>query len=147
MFFVVIIVNTTTLIYRSVNLDTTTALYGYSMINLNQTNIANETCTLVGTYGHLEWHWAGGSPDFQLNFQHYLLLCLICFVAYGREMWSIPFAWAITLLISKIILWESNTELASFWCMLSVISVAFIVLATMYDVYTQPRRRKNRINS
>jgi hypothetical protein len=138
-------VGTGYLVYNSQQpITTATYLVNYFMADQNLYNV---TCTVVGPNGHLLWYWASGHHDYQMNFWYYIIGCLFCFVAYSRDLWVVPFSWFLTLAISLATLWNSKAELASYWCMLSVISVACILTQSVYWWHVESRTRTSRFGS
>lgn len=109
-------------------------------------NAGNITCTVQGPYGHMIWYFATEliHPDFRPNFLIYLIPLFVVFLRYRWNLIAIPIAWGLSLIISIIALRGTIAELASFWCMLSVICSVFVWLEYSYDVfrYYYPKKEK-----
>lgn len=84
--------------------------------------IATSTCTDTGPNHHLSWRFKTINVDLQPNNFAYLMLCMTTFLFYSDKLLNIPLGWVTSLLFTKLIFNVSNTEIASSWCLLSVIA-------------------------
>ena len=118
------------------------AVFGYGMINLFLGSIMDikqaymiqnsiyglSTCTTKGGHGHLGWRFRPIMIDYDTNHFVYLLLCIISFVFYKKDLRILGYGWGIALLITYIIFMPTNIEIASSWCLLSIIA-NFVIVA------------------
>lgn len=86
------------------------------------------TCTNRGETGHLVWRFRPQNIDYFVNYLMYLILCFCCFVCYDKiETVIIGVGWMVSLLVTQLVLRPTSIEIASSWCLLSV--VANIIIA------------------
>lgn len=80
------------------------------------------TCTNKGQTGHLVWKFKPYTIDYFPNYFMYLFLCVLSFVMYDKlETKIIGVGWFVSLVVTKIVLQPSVLELASSWCLLSIV--------------------------
>jgi len=80
------------------------------------------SCTFIGPNHHLAWMWRTVHPDMSGNIQTFLVLNVISFMFYKKDMWGISIGWLGTMLFTAIFFNSSWTEFPAFWCYLSVTS-------------------------
>lgn len=91
-------------------------------------NFGLSTCTNKGPTGHLVWKIKPASIDYFPNYFMYLAMCSLSFLMYDKkEIQLIGFGWAISFILTKIILQPTALEMASTWCLLSVFANMLIV--------------------
>jgi hypothetical protein len=85
------------------------------------------TCTNKGVTGHLVWRFKPASIDYFPNYLTYLVLCITSFVMYDKkEIQIIGVGWLVSLVLTKFILNPTLLEVASSWCLLSIIGNCII---------------------
>jgi hypothetical protein len=99
--------------------------------HIPDTNFMYPTCTLKGDYGHLDWKWGIYSVDFQPNWAIYWANILTAFFAYPRHLQqTVACGWILSFLVT--IFWVGGSEVASFWCLLSVFADLPILVKTYF---------------
>ncbi len=92
------------------------------------------TCTSIGPTHHLGWQFKPIIIDYQPNHFAYLALCILSFMFYDRkELKCIVYGWFLALILTIKILKPSNTELASSWCLLSIIGELTIFFSVIFS--------------
>jgi hypothetical protein len=87
--------------------------------NLPKSNFANDTCTLVGPYGHLGWYFSVKSVIYGPTFFVYFVLIINTLVFYPRILQlTVGLGWLLTLFLSIAIV-GVDVDLPAFWCLLS----------------------------
>jgi len=100
--------------------------------SINNSIFGLSTCTNKGATGHLVWRFKPSSIDYFPNYFTYLILCILSFLMYDKEeMRLIGFGWIVSLISTKIILRPHLLEIASSWCLLSIIANIIIVTHSM----------------
>lgn len=126
-FFCMIFINYAVLIISLVNLYG--GFYRDDYYQINDSVFGLTTCTNVGDTGHLVWKFKPKSIDYFPNYLMYLVLCLLSFFMYDRsETLIIFYGWSTSLIITKLVLQPVLLELASSWCLLSVIANIMIFI-------------------
>jgi hypothetical protein len=88
---------------------------------------SQRTCTTIGKTGHLVWKYKVGTVDYAPNYLLYLLLCILSFLMYDRiGTQVVGIGWFICLIITKLVLSPQLLEMASSWCLMSIIANAVI---------------------
>ena len=90
--------------------------------------ISNQTCTLQGDNGHLAWTFKNWLIDFDLNYQFYLIGCIIPLALYEWDMWCITLSWSISLLVTFVSFRMTLREYGSTWCLFSVVSIPVTII-------------------
>ena len=114
------------------NKTSTNLHYNYQLVD---STIGNTTCTFVGDNGHLRWMYYGGHPDYHSNNLMYLVLSILVFTFYEKDLFVIPFSWGLTLLITITFFDYSLAEIPSFWCLMSALSIPIGVVISIYEYY------------
>lgn len=114
--------------------------YGFSMDNyysVDNSIFGLSTCTNVGETGHLVWRFKPASIDFFPNYLMYVVMCSLSFLMYDKpEIQIIGTGWAMSLVVTKLVLWPSILEMASSWCLLSIVAnVIIFVNIQMEKIY------------
>jgi hypothetical protein len=87
------------------------------------------TCTNAGSKGHLVWKIKPNSVDYFPNYLMYLTMCSLSFFLYSdKDVRIIGWGWLLALLVTKIILNPTTLEVASTWCLLSIVG-NFVIIA------------------
>lgn len=89
---------------------------------------AEQTCTSVGYTHHLAWQFKTFNIDMQPNYFAYLALSIISFIFYENQMKMVASGWALALFFTMIILKPAFVEIASTWCLFSVIAESTICI-------------------
>ena len=90
---------------------------------INDSIFGNSTCTNVGGTGHLVWRFKPSNIDYYPNYLVYVILCLLSFCMYDRSETSIiGIGWILSLLVTKLILAPKLIEVASSWCLMSIVA-------------------------
>ncbi|AGF84933.1 hypothetical protein QJ854_gp849 [Moumouvirus goulette] len=88
----------------------------------------SSTCTNVGETGHLAWRFKPKSLDAFPNHITYVILCIMSFLMYeSNDVRIIGWGWFLSLVVTKFLLYPTMTEIASSWCLLSIIANILIV--------------------
>ena len=94
---------------------------------INESIFGLSTCTNKGETGHLVWRYKPVSIDYFPNYLMYLIMCIMAFATYDRsETQIIDAGWIVSLVVTKIYLGPSMLEIASSWCLLSIIANCMI---------------------
>jgi len=89
---------------------------------VNDSSFGVSTCTNVGRTGHLVWKFKPLNIDYFPNYLTYIILCLISFSLYETPgIQIIAIGWITSMLITLIWMQPSITEMASSWCLLSIV--------------------------
>jgi hypothetical protein len=126
-FLYMIFINYAVLIISLVNLHG--GFYRDDYYQIDNSIFGLTTCTNVGDTGHLVWRFKPKSIDYFPNYLMYLVMCLLSFIMYDRsETLIIFYGWSISLIITKLVLQPVLLELASSWCLLSIIANIMIFI-------------------
>ena len=100
-----------------------------------QTNYGFPTCTYMGDHGHLLWKFQINTISYQpTHYIYYSIIILIFFYYYTNELkYTIGFGWILSFIMAALIN-GINSELPSFWCLLSVCSDVPILIYTLYNI-------------
>lgn len=92
------------------------------------------TCTNRGLTGHLVWKFKPYYLEYFPNYLMYLVMCILSFLSYDRnESRIIGIGWILSLLITEIILRPTIVEVASSWCLLSIVANFTILFSIIYQ--------------
>ncbi|AGC02317.1 hypothetical protein H012_gp133 [Acanthamoeba polyphaga moumouvirus] len=88
----------------------------------------SSTCTNVGQTGHLAWRFKPKYLDVFPNHITYVILCMMSFLMYEpNDVRIIGWGWFLSLVVTKFLLYPTMIEIASSWCLLSIIANMLIV--------------------
>ena len=96
----------------------------------------NSTCTDTGLTGHLLWRFKPVNIELFPNYFTYLTLCILSFCMY--EQWDtriIGVGWLAALSATKFLLQPHVTEMASSWCLFSIVANLIILTFSNYRQY------------
>ena len=100
--------------------------------SIDDSIFGNTTCTNRGDTGHLVWRFKPNSIDYFPNYLMYIVMCSLSFLMYDKmETKIIGVGWISALIVTKIVLWPSLIEMASSWCLLSIVA-NIIILGYVY---------------
>jgi hypothetical protein len=95
--------------------------------SINDSIFGLSTCTNKGVTGHLVWKFKPANIDYFPNYLTYVILCILSFLMYDKKgIRIIGVGWIVSLVLTKIILQPSILEMASSWCLLSIIANVLI---------------------
>ncbi|AKI80022.1 hypothetical protein QJ850_gp677 [Acanthamoeba polyphaga mimivirus] len=95
---------------------------------ISNSMFGSSTCTNEGETGHLVWRFKPKTLDVFPNHLTYVILCIISFVMYENNATRvIGLGWLLSLIITKLLLAPTLVEIASSWCLLSIIANLLIV--------------------
>ncbi len=123
------IMNIVIFLFSLVLLDT-------SGINKNNYIIENSiyglsTCTNEGRTGHLVWRFKPKIIEYFPNYLMYITSCVLSFIMYEKsKIRVIGTGWLLSFIVTYIILRPSLIEMASSWCLLSIVANAYILIRT-----------------
>ncbi|XWV25493.1 hypothetical protein QJ856_gp0265 [Tupanvirus deep ocean] len=101
--------------------------YKNDYYQINNSIFGLSTCTNKGATGHLVWRFKPASIEYFPNYLTYVIMCVMSFLMYDRsETRIIGAGWLVSLVITKIVLRPTMLEIASSWCLLSVIANVMI---------------------
>lgn len=100
---------------------------------IKDSNFGPDTCTDVGPTHHLTWRFSPSNIDLQLNNLTYLILCGVNFLFYKNELKNIRNGWLFALILTKIILFPTNAEMPSSWCLMSVFANLLILMGADFQ--------------
>jgi len=111
--------------------------YKYDYYSIDDSIFGLSTCTNQGRTGHLVWRFKPASIDYFPNYLMYLVMCMLAFFLYDKSQTKIiGYGWLASLVITKLVLRPSLLEIASSWCLLSIIANIMIF------VYLQFKRNQ-----
>jgi hypothetical protein len=94
---------------------------------INNSIFGLSTCTNIGYTGHLVWRFKPDLIDYFPNYLMYLVMCILSFIMYDRpQILIIGIGWAISLAITILYFQPTTLEIASSWCLLSIIANVII---------------------
>lgn len=106
-----------------------TGIFDPQYYQISDSIFGRSTCTSKGATGHLVWRYKPTTIDYFPNYLMYLIMCVLAFSTYDRsETRIIAAGWVASLIITKIYLAPTILEVASSWCLLSVVANVMIVM-------------------
>lgn len=97
--------------------------------NIDDSIFGLSTCTNQGNTGHLVWKFKPASIDYFPNYFTYLVMCILAFLLYDKlEVKIIGYGWLVSCILTKLILRPTLIEVASSWCLLSIIANLMIYI-------------------
>ena len=110
-------------------------LYQRDYYQINNSILGASTCTNSGPTGHLVWRFKPSIIEYFPNYLMYLVMCSLAFLLYDRHQTRIiGIGWVLALVITKIALKPALIEMASSWCLLSIIGNIIIVIDINYPL-------------
>ena len=120
-------INLFVLIFSMVNLCS--GFYKDNYYQINNSIFGLSTCTDTGITGHLVWRFKPSSIEYFPHYLMYFIMCTLSFLMYDRRQTQIiGIGWLSTLIITKLVLWPDRLELASSWCLLSIVANVIILV-------------------
>lgn len=95
----------------------------YDYYHIDNSIFGSSTCTNQGDTGHLVWRYKPMSIDYFPNYLMYIVMCILAFLCYDKsQVQIIGLGWIVSLIFTKLILQPTSLEVASSWCLLSIIA-------------------------